>query len=255
MRIAAVQMQSVNGEIELNLARIEAAAANAVGDGAQLLVAPELAVPGYGAGPFTHLALSRDEMTERLGAVSRRHNIAIAAGFAERSGNAIYNSALLTDGASVNAFYRKSHLYGDYERMVFAAELPSTVVVEAWGLKVGLLICYDVEFPENVRRLAHAGANLVLVPTALPMSDASFFIARQMIQVRAFENHLFVAYADNHGFDGTFAYAGHSLIAAPDGSLLAHAPAEGETLLVADIRPADFQQSVRENDYLSRLQS
>ena len=64
-----------------------------------------------------------------------------------------------------------------------------------------MLICYDVEFPENVRRLAQAGAQAVLVPTALPASDHADFIARKMIPVRAFENQLFVAYVNHCGAD------------------------------------------------------
>ncbi len=75
-----------------------------------------------------------------------------------------------------------------------------------------------------------------------------------MIAVRAFENQLFVAYANHCGADGRFAYAGRSVIAAPDGSLLAEAPATGEALLLASIDRDAYRASALENTYLDDLQ-
>lgn len=256
MRIAALQMHAIAGDGEANIERIAAAAADAAGGGAKLLIVPELAVTGYGAGEaaFTRLASpATGDVAERLSAIARDNGLAIVAGFAEREGSAIYNSALFTDGLGTNAVYRKSHLYGDYERNVFKPGVPASVMVELGGIRLGMLICYDVEFPENVRRLALAGADLVVVPTALPKGASGSFIAGHMIQVRAFENQVFVAYIDHCGADDRFTYAGLSRIAAPDGKLLAEAPAEGETLLFAEIRPDDYAKSRAENTYLIDL--
>lgn len=257
MKIAALQMQAVNGDTDANLARIATAAKQAAGEGAKLLIAPELAVTGYGAGEaFPRVAAPAEgELVERLAAIARDNGIAIVAGFAEASGDVTYNSALFTDGIGTNAVYRKSHLYGGYERQWFRPAPPSSVLVKLGGLNLGMLICYDVEFPENVRRLALAGADLVVVPTALPQGASGAFIADRMIQVRAFENQLFVAYVNHCGTDGRFAYAGLSRIAAPDGSLLAAAPAEGEALVFADIDPAAYATSRAENSYLADLAS
>ncbi|MGQ3276454.1 MAG: nitrilase-related carbon-nitrogen hydrolase, partial [Shinella sp.] len=181
------------------------------------------------------------------------NGIAIVSGFAEQEGTLTYNSALFTDGIGTNAVYRKSHLYGEYERNVFKPGVPTSVMVELGGVRLGMLICYDVEFPENVRRLALAGADLIVVPTALPKGSSGTFIANHMIQVRAFENQVFVAYINHCGADDNFTYAGLSRIAAPDGSLIASAPAEGEMLLFAEIAPRDFAQSKTENTYLADL--
>ena len=95
----------------------------------------------------------------------------------------------------------------------------------------------------------------MLVPTALPASDHAEFIARKMIPVRAFENQVFVAYVDHCGGDGRFAYAGLSGIAAPDGAMIAAAGAEGDTLLVADLDPGVYRQSVENNPYLADLRT
>lgn len=256
MRIAALQMHAIAGDGEANIERIAAAAADAAAGGARLLIVPELAVTGYGAGEagFTRLASpATGDVAARLGAIAHENAIAIVAGFAEQDGQDTYNSALFTDGNGTNAVYRKSHLYGDYERRSFRPALPASVMVDLGGIRIGMLICYDVEFPENVRRLALAGADLVVVPTALPKGSSGTFIAGHMIQVRAFENQVFVAYTNHCGADDHFTYAGLSRIAAPDGKLLAEAPAEGETLLFAEIRPEDYVKSRSENTYLVDL--
>ncbi|ANH07392.1 carbon-nitrogen hydrolase family protein [Shinella sp. HZN7] len=256
MRIAALQMHAIAGDGEANIERIASAAADAASGGAKLLVVPELAVPGYGAGEaaFGRLASpATGDVAARLGAIARDNTLAIVAGFAEREGAHVYNSALFTDGIGTNAVYRKSHLYGDYERATFRAAAPASIMVEIGGIRLGMLICYDVEFPENVRRLALAGADLVIVPTALPKGASGTFIANHMIQVRAFENQVFVAYVNHCGADDHFTYAGLSRIAAPDGKLLAEAAAEGETLLFAEIRPEDYAKSRSENTYLVDL--
>lgn len=256
MRIAALQMHAIAGDDDANIERIAAAAADAAAGGAKLLIVPELAVSGYGAGEAAfekHASPASGVVAERIGAIARENGIAIVAGFAEREGTHIFNSALFTDGIGTNAVYRKSHLYGDYERKAFRPGVPASVMVELGGVRLGMLICYDVEFPENVRRLALAGAELVVVPTALPKGSAGTFVANHMIQVRAFENQIFVAYINHCGADDNFTYAGLSRIAAPDGSLIAAGPPEGEVLLFAEISPGDFAQSRIENTYLADL--
>ncbi|MGJ7038423.1 putative amidohydrolase [Shinella sp. BE166] len=256
MRIAALQMHAIAGDGDGNLQRIAAAAADAAAGGAKLLIVPELAVTGYGAGEAAFAGLASPatgDVAERLGTIARESGLAIVAGFAEQDGRDTFNSALFTDGIGTNAVYRKSHLYGDYERNAFRPGVPASVMVELGGIRLGMLICYDVEFPENVRRLALAGADLVVVPTALPKGSSGTFIANHMIQVRAFENQVFVAYINHCGADDHFTYAGLSRIAAPDGKLLAEASAEGETLLFAEIRPEDYAKSRAENTYLVDL--
>lgn len=254
MKLAALQMKAKAGDVEANLARIATAARDAAAQGADLLAAPELAVTGYGAGAaFPALALSTASVSDRLGAIARETGIAVITGFAETDDGVTYNSALFIDGTGQSVAYRKSHLYGPYERQWFRPAVPSSVLVTHRGIRLGLLICYDVEFPENVRRLAIAGADLIVVPTALPEGPSGAFIAERMIQVRAFENQVFVAYVNHCGADENFSYAGLSRIAAPDGTLLADAPADGEALLLATIDPGDFTRSRSENTYLEDL--
>jgi 5-aminopentanamidase len=122
------------------------------------------------------------------------------------------------------------------------------VVVELEGLKVGILICYDVEFPEAVQTLALAGAELIAVPTAL--IQPFDIVARTLVPARAFENQVYAAYAGMCGSEGAVDYCGLSCIVGPDGQDLARtgtAPA----LLFADIDPCAILRGSKANPYLS----
>ena len=253
MRIAVFQMTSMVADVGANLARIGEAAASAAAAGAELLVAPELSLSGYGAGDALRASADPPNGPRRraLAAIARQHGPAIITGFVEAADDGIYNSALFTDGER-EVVYRKSHLFGDYEHDRFRAGAPEVVMVDHRGLKLGLLVCYDVEFPENLRPLARAGADVIIVPTALAADAATDFVARRMIRVRAFENQLFVAYAGACGTDAFATYRGMSQVVAPDGEILAMAGAE-ETLLICDIDPARVTAVRAKQSYLDDL--
>lgn len=258
MKLAVFQM-SATIDPDARPARIIAAMEEAAQEGAQLMVAPELALSGYGRGAEMAGASQHADgaWANLLSEAAQRNGISVIAGFPEQAGEARYISALVIDHTQPNArkVYRKGSLYGDYEKGLFHPNGPSTLVVEMHGLKVGLLICYDIEFPENTRRLALAGVDLVAVPTALPRGASARFVAEQMIQVRAFENQMFVAYADNADREGAFGYQGQSVIAAPDGAVLASAPVAGDALIYADIDPAGYQAGRQENPYLADVKA
>ncbi len=255
MRIAALQMKAAAGDVAANLARIDRAAREAAAGGARLLVAPELATTGYGAGEaIRDLAEPLDgPQVTHLAAISQAHGLALVAGFAERDGPQVFNSLTLVDGAAAPLAYRKMQLYGDYERALFSPGPLQTTLCRLGGLTFGFLICYDVEFPEAVRALARAGAEAVLVPTALPKGPFADFIATSIVPVRAFENQLFIAYANHAGQDDAFTYAGLSRIVGPDGSALAAAGPNEDCVIFADIDPDAFAESRAANTYLTDL--
>lgn len=255
MRIAVLQMSPAAGAVAENLARIDAAAGQAKAQGADVLVAPELAVPGYGAGDaLRELAESREgEQVRSLRESAQRHAIAVVAGFAERDAARVFNSAAAVDAAGRATFYRKQNLYGPYEKAIFTPGDAPATILEIADAPVGILICYDVEFPECARAAALAGAQALLVPTALPDGPHASFIAERLVPVRAFENQIAVAYANYAGRDSRFVYAGRSCIVMPDGGEAARAPAEVPALIVADYAPAAFADSRAANAYLQDL--
>ena len=232
--VAVLQMEPTPADVAANLAHIATAARAAASFGATLLVTPEMAVTGYAIwDDIPRLAEARDgAIVGALSGLAKRHGMAVVAGFPERDGAAVYNSAVaaLPDGAT--HLYRKSHLYGPYEKAAFEAGREPSPLFEIGALKAGLLICYDVEFPEMTRGLALAGAELLLVPTALPKGGTSARVSRSLVASRALENRVFVAYAGLCGCENGQSYQGGSVIVGRDGEDLARAGLEA-TLLIS----------------------
>lgn len=252
LRIALYQGPcGVPGNPADRLAALDRAAARSAAAGAELLVTPELFLTGYAVGDaVATLAQRADGPASRTVArTAVQHRIAIAHGYPERSGRAVYNAVRLTgpDGRAL-ADYRKTHLYGTFEKSCFSPGGEPVVQAELAGLRLGLLICYDVEFPEAVRAHALAGTELLLVPTAL--MHPYEFVAQSLVPVRAWENQLYIAYTNRCGREGEFTFTGLSALAAPDGTVPARA-GSGAQLLFADVDPA-LPAALRSED--SRLQ-
>ncbi|CAL9283471.1 carbon-nitrogen hydrolase family protein [Streptomyces sp. SudanB25_2051] len=250
LRTALLQSSGQLGDVAANLKILDEAAARAAAGGAGLLVAPELFLTGYAIGAdIARLAEPAEGPSAReAAAIAVRHGLAIAYGYPERDGEAVYNSARLVgaDGTLL-VNYRKTHLYGGFEQDWFTPGDQPVVQAEVGGVRVGLMICYDVEFPENVRAHALAGTDLLLVPTAL-MHPAEI-VAEAVVPVRAFENQLYIAYANRTGPEGDFEFVGLSALAGPDGTARARA-GRGEELVTGDADPELLRRSRDENPYL-----
>jgi predicted amidohydrolase len=133
----------------------------------------------------------------------------------------------------VRGRHRKVHLYGDLDREQFLPGGRRPAAFDFRGSRVGMLICYDVEFPEAVRSLAVDGAGVIFVPTA-NMTGAEE-VQEILVRARALENNCAVVYANYCGADDVFEYNGLSEICGPDGEVLARAGAREEALVVADL--------------------
>ncbi|WP_149179059.1 carbon-nitrogen hydrolase family protein [Streptomyces sp. TRM49041] len=250
LRTALLQSSGQLGDVAANLKILDEAAARAAAAGAGLLVAPEMYLTGYAIGAdIPRLAEPVDgPSADAVAAIAVRHGLAVAYGYPERAGGVVHNSAQLVgpDGARL-ADYRKTHLFGGFEQEWFTPGDRPVVQAELGGLRVGLMICYDVEFPENVRAHALAGTDLLLVPTAL-MHPAQV-VAESVVPVRAFENQLYIAYANRTGPEGDFEFVGLSALAGPDGTARARA-GRGEELVTGDADPELLRRSREENPYL-----
>ncbi|MFI6563479.1 carbon-nitrogen hydrolase family protein [Streptomyces sp. NPDC050534] len=250
MRTALLQSSGSPGSVAENLKVLDAAAGRAAAAGAALLAAPEMFLTGYAIGDgIARLAEPADgDSADAIADIAARHGLAIAYGYPERDGGTVFNSAQLISAAGDRlANYRKTHLFGCFERDHFAPGGQPVVQAELDGLTVGLMICYDVEFPENVRAHALAGTDLLVVPTA--QMHPFQFVAESMIPVRAFENQMYVAYVNRVGQEGEFDFVGLSTLAGPDGIARTRA-GRGEDLVVADADPAFLAASREANPYL-----
>ncbi|MEU0301644.1 carbon-nitrogen hydrolase family protein [Streptomyces sp. NPDC006175] len=250
LRTALLQSSGRAGAVDDNLAALDEAAARAAAAGARLLVCPELFLTGYAIGDAVPgLAEPADGPAARaVAGLCVRHGLAIHYGYPERAGEEIFNAAQLIgpDGTPL-ANYRKTHLYGGFEEKWFTPGEQPVVQAELDGVRIGLLICYDVEFPENVRAHALAGTELLLVPTALMQPYT--FVAESVVPVRAFENQLYIAYVNRAGREGEFDFTGLSCLAGPDGTARVRA-GRGEELLVGEADPALLAGSRAANPYI-----
>jgi predicted amidohydrolase len=232
LRLALWQCTPLPLNTKSNLRRLDSAAGEAAQNGADILVCPEMFISGYNIGASNVQALAQTAdgaYAHAVADIAKRHAIAIVYGYPERSGSDVFNAAqcIAADGTRL-LNYRKTHLFGELDRSQFSAARMQDALLEFNGWKIGLLICYDVEFPENVRRLALAGADVVLVPTAnMPDYD---FVATSMVPVRAYENQVFIAYANYVGAEGEVQYGGLSSVAAPNGQMLAVADRDAALL-------------------------
>ncbi|GAA2712281.1 MULTISPECIES: carbon-nitrogen hydrolase family protein [Streptomyces] len=252
LRIALYQGPSgVPSALADSLDALSAAARRAAAAGARLLLTNELFLTGYALGPAVRdLAEPADGPSARAVArIAAEHGIAIGYGYPERDGEAVFNTLGLVgpDGAPL-ATYRKTHLFGEYETTCFTPGRDLVVQADLDGVRLGLLICYDVEFPETVRAHALAGTELLLVPTALMRPYE--IVPQTIVPARAWESQLYIAYVNRCGAEGDFAFAGLSCLAAPDGTVRARAGA-GEDLLLAEVDPRLLAASRAENTYLS----
>ncbi|MER5802032.1 carbon-nitrogen hydrolase family protein [Streptomyces mirabilis] len=250
MRTALLQSSGRPGSVVENLKVLDEAAGRAAAAGAGLVAAPEMFLTGYAIGDdIARLAEPADgDSADAVAEIATRHGVAVVYGYPEREGETVYNSAQLisADGTRL-ANYRKTHLFGCFERDHFTPGEQPVVQADLNGLRVGLMICYDVEFPENVRAHALAGTDLLVVPTA--QMHPFQFVAESVVPVRAFENQMYVAYVNRVGPEGEFEFVGLSTLAGPDGIARTRA-GRGEELVLADADPGFLAASREANPYL-----
>jgi len=234
LRVAAWQCEALSRDVPGNLARLDAQAALAARQGVQLLVAPEMFLTGYAVGADAIRALAEPVDGPAMAAVrtiARRHAIALALGWPEAGeAGAVHNSAVLIgpDGAVLGR-HRKQYLFGDIDRAVFNPGDGSEPLATLNGWRLGLAICYDIEFPELARQRALAGADAIVVPTAnmLPYD----LVPEVLVRARAIENQVYVAYANYCGTEHSLHYGGLSCLAPPDGTAPAQAGREPSWLV------------------------
>jgi predicted amidohydrolase len=219
---------------------------------ADLVVFPELFLSGFTLSDIDELAVQMDSPEfKRVTDMARESSTALIFGAPERVSGGIANSAFCVDEqGTIAAVYRKVQLYGGEESEAFVAG-DELLVVELCGLKMGLMICFDIEFPEVARSLARAGAEMLVTISANmePFgNDHAVFVS-----ARALENGLPHAYVNQVGpGEKNLTFVGGSAVVSPDGELYAQAGSAEEEISSVRLLPA--KSDLRE-DYLSQLRS
>jgi predicted amidohydrolase len=231
-KIAVAQLAITVAEPDANRQAAAKAVAEAAAAGARLVVLPELCDSGYVFDPAGPVAEARGLAAPADGnptlrqwqALSAQHGLVIVGGFCELGDDGrLYNSAAVVDASGTRAVYRKAHLW-DAEKLVFTPGDAAPAVVDTEAGRVGLMVCYDLEFPEWTRLAALDGAELIAAPVnwpgySWPAGQRPAEVVKA--QATAAASGVFVAVADRCRTERGVPWISGSLIASPEGYLLA----------------------------------
>lgn len=253
LRIALAQTDNVPATSKESHVALRKAAQDAAAGGAGLVMFPELFWCGYGDGATTRrLALVQTEAESIFGKVAAETGTALLVGYSEAVRGGFYNSAMLVDAHGHMALnYRKMHLWGTYESAVFLPGAPSPIVEILPGLRAGVLICFDLDFPAPAQDLAQRGATLILV-----MSATSYpyrIVPGALVLARAYENSVFLAFCNHAGSVSGNRFVGASTLAAPDGSILASAGGDQSEMVVGNVSLPEFARYRQDHHYAPML--
>ncbi len=205
---------------------------------ADLIVLPELAFTGYSMTDRTSVmdlaeTPGDSPSIKMLTGLCRSGHYHIVAGFSERAGEKLYNSAVLVGPDGLVAVYRKIHLFG-FEAELFDPGPDAPAVYDIGGLRVGMMVCFDWFFPETSRLLALAGADVIAHPSNLVLD----WCQKSMV-TRCLENNLFAVTANRYGSETRngkeLTFTGGSQITAPRGIILSSAPADLDEVFIIEI--------------------
>jgi predicted amidohydrolase len=260
--VAAGQMGPAADDKMKNLDTVLDLVDQAGAAGAAVISMPELCLTKYfGHWNTREFAALFDEvpgpMTAPVQARAARHRITVILPLAERAGITLYNTAVVIgpDG-EVRGCYRKMHLPGSFplkekgaftdERLYFTPGDLGFPVFDVAGIRIGIQICHDRNFPEGYRILALAGAELVFTPTNMPVLGSVWQsdIWETTLRLRAYENAFFSVGIGKAGVEDGLPYVGDSVLISPlGGTVLTRAKTDGNELVLAEIDLGDVQEA------------
>ena len=235
IQAAAIQFNVRQGDVDANLAYVRSALRRVAGQGAQLAVLPEMWSSGFAYRNLNELARRTAGIVEELLELSRELKLVVVGSMPEPHGEKVFNAVYVADNGTLAGVYRKMHLFS------LLGEDKAFDSGDRWLLadtsvgKVGVIICYDLRFPELTRRLALEGADILCVPVQWPKPRQEHW--RTLLRARAMENQLFVVSANACGIVGKLDFPGMSVIIDAKGEVLAAADYE-ECEIIA---PLDMQ--------------
>lgn len=249
LRVAAAQINPILMDIKGNLHKIEYFAEKAVKEEeAKLIVFPECALTGYVFSNIEDVKKVAEPIpgssTKKLEDICKRLNCWIIVGLVEKSFKRYYNAAVLISPNGVEYKYRKTHLpYLGLDRFIDKGDNSIQPVNVNIG-KLGLIICYDIFFPEAARVLALMGAELLVIPAN--WAEGVEFYADYLIQARAIENHINIIAVNRVGEEEGFKFYGGSVIVDCFGKVLAKSNRKEEvTAAEVDLNKARNKHIVR----------
>ena len=227
-KAGVVQFDIVKGQIETNMDEVLANLEHLASQGVSLAVLPELFSCGFDNGHLREHSYQTGPIVERLSGFAKTRGMAIAGSLPELENGCIYNTMYFidTDG-SVKGKYRKLHLFRLTNEHLFYGAGESVVTIDTTLGRMGLMICYDLRFPELARELFLADAQMIIVSAQWPEPRKHHW--HHLAVARAIENQSFMVCANRTGMDGDLAFPGMSMVVDPMGEILANARGTDQT--------------------------
>lgn len=221
MKIALVQTYSEMCEVDANIKKIGEAMKQT---DASMLVFPEMFLTGYNIGDKVFdMALRLDgKEIQDIADLCKKHNRTIILGLPRRDDiirGVVYNSSVFIDHTGPVAVYDKWHLvnFGPFDEWRYFRKGSALPIFEMNGMRFGMIICYDIFFPELVKQYAGRGADAVICISASPSITRKFF--ETVLPARAIENTIYMAYANVLGDQKNLVFWGGNQIWGPGGDL------------------------------------
>ena len=220
-----LQFDVKSGNIDRNLSRVEeglaeiAASYKDISPG--IIVLPELWATGFAYDKLPELSVETPAILEKLQSFSAKYQINLAGSLPEFSNHSYYNTLYITTPEGLAGTYRKQRLFGPMKEDEFFTSGSAPLPIQTDLGSIGALVCYDLRFPELLREQTCLGTDLLVIPAQWPAARLGHW--RILVQARAIENQMFVIAANRCGTTGETTFGGHSMIVAPDGSILLEA--------------------------------
>ncbi|GIN21565.1 nitrilase-related carbon-nitrogen hydrolase [Siminovitchia fordii] len=247
---AAIQMHSKPNQPQENLNTAVKMIKHAAAQGAQIIVLPELWKSGYhlSKGEFELLAEEREgPVISQFQRLAPELGVVLVIPFIEKEDKSLYiSTAVIEKSGELLACYRKSFLWGREKDIFSPGERKYEAIQTSTG-KIGLLICYDMEFPEPSRHLALQGVQLIIAPSVWSISAEPRWDIQ--LPARALDNTVFVL-GVNTVFEGS---CGKSKLIAPDGKTLIQAPKDKPFILIHEVNFHLIEETRKRIPYLEDL--
>ena len=226
-KAASLQFDIKLGDVDSNLSYVLSEIKRLSRKDVQLIVLPEMWSTGYAWRKLGKLSERTPEILEELKKASKKGTVIIGS-MPEKDGGDIYNTAYVIDSGKLIGKYRKIHLFTPMKEDYFLKAGNKPLLCNTSFGKIGVLICYDVRFPELARRLMLEGAEILVIQAEWPHPRLDHW--RTILKARAIENQLFVIAANRCGKQGMVRFCGNSMIVNPWGEVISEASEKGETI-------------------------
>jgi len=246
MRVAIAQV-NITRDREKNLKNCLNTIEEAIEANSDLVVLPEVSNTGFYPENYK---LVKDDLREELKdflELSESSDILIVIGIAERSEGKLYSSAVILQRGEIIGKHRKTRLFPLTDEKKYFTVGDRVDVFDTKIGRIGVMICYEIRFPEIARKLAMNGAELIAIPSAFP--KARIYHWKILSIARAIENQLFVVGANCVGIGG-----GKSILVDPMGNVLAEGK-EKQELLIRDVDLGEVERVRREFPFLKDLRA